>query len=346
MKIGVLLSGGVDSTVAAYLLKKQGHDLLAFTMVNHEVNPWQKAALAAEQLGIEHIRVDLADQFQTQVIDYFCSTYENGQTPNPCTVCNKTIKFGALMKQALTYGCEKIATGHYCRIGFYENAKHCLLMKGIDKSKDQSYFLYDLTQHQLQHIIFPLGELLKEDVKALAKELEFQAAGDNESQEICFIPNDYREFLKGKVNDRPGPICDEAGKILGEHRGLSGYTIGQRKGLGISWAHPLYVVALRTKDNTLVVGSEQELYHDSLLADQCNFIPFPELTSKIRVKAKIRYRTPEAEATLWPHENGQLQVVFDKPQRAITSGQAVVFYQDEILIGGGKIISYARNPHR
>lgn len=336
MKIGVLLSGGVDSTVAAYLLKEQGYKVLAITMINGKHNPLKAARQAAAEVGIAHHVIDLSNLFLEKVIDYFCRTYAQGETPNPCTVCNRYIKFGALMEYAKTLGCEKIATGHYANVEYEPAGKRYRLKKGADQKKDQSYFLYGLSQEQLTHTIFPLGTLTKEEVRSIARRQGFWSRLQGESQEVCFIPDDYRDFLKEIIPSRSGNIVDRNGNRLGEHQGVAWFTIGQRKGLGVSFRHPLYVVDLDPERNLVVVGEEADLYSRVLWAEDNNFIAFPQLTSIIPVKARIRYRAQESPAILIPRGD-MVRVEFSEPQRAVTKGQAVVYYDGDLVVGGGRI---------
>ncbi len=336
MKIAVLLSGGVDSTIAALCLKEQGHELLGLTMVNWDMGVGDKAAEAARVLGIEHKIVDLRGRFKESVVDYFCSAYEKGLTPNPCVECNKYIKFGALLEKALDEGCDMVATGHYAQVEFDSDRQRYLLKKGVDSKKDQSYFLYGLTQEQLAHIIFPLGGLSKDEVRALARQQGMQVAESPESQEICFVPGDYRDFLKGKIECQSGEIKDTAGRLLGKHHGMAFYTIGQRKGLGISGGKPLYVVDMDIEANILIVGDNEDLFRSSLLASSNNFVYYDRVESPMQVQVKIRYAARPADATIYM-EDGMVRVEFAEPQRAITPGQSVVYYLGEYVLGGGII---------
>lgn len=337
MKIAVLLSGGVDSTVAALLLREKGYEVTGLTMINWDTGVAVKAAEAAKTLGIEHLVVDLTKEFRYQVIDYFTSVYEQGQTPNPCVVCNRYIKFGSLLDYALDRGFDRVATGHYARIEYDEDRRRYLLRKGKDLRKDQSYFLYALTQEQLGHTLFPLGDLTKAEVKNIAREGNFSVAESKESQEICFIEKDYRDFLQGRLQSRPGPVVDLEGNILGKHQGLPFYTVGQRKGLGISGGRPLYVVALDPENNSLILDDKEYLFKSELTAVNNSFTYYESLDSPMRVEARIRYRAPDAPALLIPQGN-QVTLQFDQPQRAITPGQSVVYYLDDYVLGGGTIV--------
>jgi tRNA-specific 2-thiouridylase len=335
VKIAVLLSGGIDSTVAGHLLKEQGHQVIGMTMINWDDQVSLKAAEAARCLGIEHRVVDLRRAFADQVIDYFCSAYQQGLTPNPCVECNRSIKFGALLDIANEIGCDMIATGHYARVEFDSLNQKYRLRKGTDRRKDQSYFLYALNQAQLAKVVFPLGEWTKDHVKKFGLELGLPMAVSKESQEICFIASDYREFLQGRVKTEPGNIEDQSGHIVGRHQGLAYYTIGQRKGLGVNGGRPLYVTYLDQQHNVLKVGDNQELFQKTLLAHHNTFISgeFPRST---RVTAKIRYAAQPAEAVI-RLEGDQVRVDFVEAQRAITSGQSVVYYDNDYVVGGGTI---------
>lgn len=335
MKIAVLLSGGIDSTVAGFLLKEEGHQVTGLTMVNWDDKVSQKATGAARWLGIEHIVIDLRRVFAERVIDYFCTTYEQGFTPNPCVECNRSIKFGALLEFAQQAGFEMIATGHYARVEFDLKNQQYRLRKGVDQRKDQSYFLYALNQYQLARAIFPLGDWTKEQVKQYGSELGLPMADAKESQEICFIPGDYREFLTGRIKSHPGNIEDQHGHTVGRHRGVAFYTIGQRRGLGISGGKPLYVTDLDVERNVVKVGDNEELFRKTLWAHHNTFIK-DALQGPVQVTAKVRYTALPAEALIQA-EGDLIKVEFSKPQRAITPGQKIVYYDDEYVVGGGTI---------
>ncbi|MEN6391127.1 MAG: tRNA 2-thiouridine(34) synthase MnmA [Syntrophomonas sp.] len=336
LKIAVLMSGGVDSTVSALLLKEAGCQILGLTMIGWDEQAAGKAAAAARGLGIEHRVVDLRGVFQDKVVDYFCRTYERGETPNPCVECNRWVKFGALLDAARQMGCEKVATGHYARIEEKTGGRF-LLKRGRDQSKDQSYFLYALSREQLAHIVFPLGDLSKNEVRALAVRHGLPVAEEKESQEICFVADDYRDFLKDRVWARPGEVVDRQGQVLGTHRGIPFYTIGQRKGLGIAGGRPLYVTSLQLSSNRVIMGDNHELFSTNLLAEDCNFIIVDSLKEPMPVQAKIRYRAALAEAVIAPQGN-LVRVEFEEAQRAITPGQSVVFYNGDYVVGGGRIL--------
>lgn len=359
-KIAVAMSGGVDSSVAAAVLNEKGYDVIGLTMrlwfdPRFEETPEQSccsvrevddARRVADQLDIPHYTVNMKDVFREKVVDYFTEEYCQGRTPNPCVVCNRHIKFGVLLDKALSLGAVKLATGHYIRTGRDPARDRYFLKKGIDAGKDQSYMLYNLTQEQLSKTLFPLGELEKGEVREKAREKGLPVAEKSESQEVCFIPgNDYREFLRSqKCVFTPGPIVNTQGERLGEHSGLPFYTIGQRKGLGITSKEPLFVTDIRTPDNTLVVGGREEVFARGLIASGLNFIASDQPEEPVRVMARIRYRSTEAPSLLYPpDENGDARLVFDTPQSAVSPGQAAVFYLGEEVLGGGTITARIRD---
>lgn len=330
------MSGGVDSSVVAALLLEQGYDVTGLTMINWDEAPGGKAAMVAEHLGIHHKIVNLKNEFNDVIINYFASAYQQGLTPNPCVECNKYIKFGLLLEAARRYDCDMVATGHYARIQYDSTGKRYLLKKGLDTLKDQSYFLYGLKQDQLAHAMFPLGGMTKKEVRELAHKMQIPTADAGDSQEICFVADDYRDFIKDRVQYKIGPVEDTQGNVLGRHRGLPFYTIGQRRGLGISSTHPLYVLGLDVESNRLLVGSNSDLYHQSLIAVDSNFISIADLTQPMQVMAKIRYRATASPALI-SKVGGEVRVDFDTPQRAVTPGQSVVYYQNDCVVGGGII---------
>ncbi len=339
------MSGGVDSSVAAFLTQQAGFSCIGCTMKLHNrscsgSDDSADARSVAHRLGFDHFVMDFQDTFQKNVMDPFVSCYECGQTPNPCILCNKTLKFGAMLEAALELGCDYVVSGHYARIRYDEPTGRYLLYKAADKAKDQTYFLACLSQHQLSHILFPLGELTKEEVRKIAEERGFLNAHKKDSQDICFVPGgDYVAFIEqyaGKTYPS-GQYLDLNGNVVGTHRGAVCYTIGQRKGLGIALGTPVYVCGKDMEHNTVTVGPNDALFSNALLAENMTWFPFPALTQSLRVTAKTRHSQHEQAATVYPEENNRIRVVFDTPQRAITPGQAVVLYQDDLVIGGGTI---------
>ena len=335
----IAMSGGVDSAVAAYLTLQEGFTCLGATMQLHEsFGGTEDAKAVADRLGIPLHILDFQAAFCSLVMDDFVRCYEQGLTPNPCVVCNRKLKFGVLLEAAEALGCSHIVTGHYARIR-QENGRF-LLQKAADIAKDQSYFLYALTQEQLSRIRFPLGELTKEQAREIALEQGFTNARKRDSQDICFIPDgDYYGFLQrhtGKTYP-VGDFLDCSGKVVGRHNGAAAYTLGQRKGLGLAMGAPVYVCGKDMAANTVTVGPNEALFHKTLRANDWFFHPFDTLTEPIRVMAKARSRMTEQPATVYPEENGFARVEFDEPQRAITPGQAVVLYDGETVIGGGTI---------
>lgn len=352
-KVAVAMSGGVDSSVAAALLKEKGYEVIGVTMkvwdgetlpangTRHacygpgEEEDLEDARKVAQVLGIPLNIFNLRQEYKIEVLDYFCHEYLSGRTPNPCIRCNRRVKFDALLEKARDTGIEfdYFATGHYARVEHDESGSRYLLKKAKDMAKDQSYFLFALSQEQLSNSLFPLGNHTKEEVRKMAWDLELGIDDKSESQD--FFAGDYSSLL-GKVA-RPGPILNKEGEILGEHRGIPFYTIGQRKGLAISSKEPLYVTAIDQEKNVIVVGPKEEVYGDELVAMELNWIAIQELSRPVDVKAKIRYLHKEAEAMVIPLDEDKVHVKFKEPQMAITPGQAVVFYDDDIVIGGGTI---------
>ncbi|MEA1958700.1 MAG: tRNA 2-thiouridine(34) synthase MnmA [Chloroflexota bacterium] len=344
MKVVVAMSGGIDSSVAAALLLRQGCEVVGLTLrlglPDASNDTVDSAAEAAGRLGIPHRVIDVSDAFNERVIDYFCREYARGRTPNPCVRCNRYIKFSALFDEADETGAEYVSTGHYARIEPVDGAKRYRLKKGIDGGKDQSYFLYLMDRERLGRVLMPLGGLRKAEVRSAAREMGLDAAGRAESQDICFVSRgNYREFVGERLPmaSQPGPIIDGAGNVIGEHSGIASYTVGQRKGLGLSHGEPLYVTAIDPGRNAIIVGGKNEAYGAELIAGDLSWIEFAALDHPIEVKAKIRYRHREAEAVVTPMPNGEAHVKFERPQLAITPGQAVVFYRDSYVIGGGTI---------
>ena len=338
------MSGGVDSTLSLCLLKEQGYDIAG---VNCLFCPGESTLLdvsdaenVAKKLGVPFQVFDLREKFTENVIGNFISTYEDGGTPNPCIVCNKHLKFGDMLEMALGQGFDFIATGHYARIDFDETTGRYLLKKGLDEKKDQSYFLYSLTQHQLSHTLFPLGGMTKDKVREMAESLDLINAKKRDSQDICFIPDgDYATFIKttlGKTYPK-GNFISPDGRVLGEHQGIIHYTVGQRKGLGIALGKPAFVKSINPGDNTVTLCDNEELFSRELTAKNINLISVETITEPMRVKAKVRYRHEAQWATVTQTDADTLKVVFDEPQRAITKSQAVVLYDGDTVVGGGEI---------
>ena len=351
MKIAVAMSGGLDSSVAAALLKNEGHEVFGLTMLvvptdeamnNHVPTVAQQVA---QVLGIPHHVIDLRDIFAERIISEFCAQYSLGRTPNPCVRCNRFIKVGILYERARELGADVLATGHYAQIERRESDGRYLLKKGIDRQRDQSYFLHTLTQEQLSRTLFPLGTLTKVKVREIATEIKLPVASA-ESREICFIPdNDYIRFLQRHVTSGAGSgvIKDMHGNVLGEHRGIINYTIGQRRRLGVTAAKPLYVVAIDSQSNTVVVGGREHIFNTEFMVSGVNWIVMPELVEPLSVRVKIRYLHPEAEAVVMPETKDRVRVKFKEPQMAITPGQAAVFYNGDVVVGGGTIEEVVRS---
>lgn len=346
----IAMSGGVDSSVAAYLMLQQGFDCIGGTMRLYE--PPEKrgtcgsnqsvidAQAVAQRLGIEHHVFSFSEEFAEKVIEKFVRCYECGLTPNPCIDCNRHLKFDALLEQALALGCEYVVTGHYAQISENPDTGRFSLQKAADKVKDQTYFLSGLNQHQLKHTRFPLGALEKNEVRQIAQAQNFLNAKKKDSQDICFIPDgDYLAFMESYTGKTyaPGPFLDENGAVVGTHRGAAGYTLGQRKGLGVAMGQPVYVCSKNMAENTVTLGPNEALFHRTLRANDWNWMPFAELAQPQRIMAKTRSRQTEQPAWVYPEENGFARVEFDEPQRAITPGQAVVLYDRDFVVGGGTI---------
>jgi tRNA-specific 2-thiouridylase len=346
-QVVVALSGGVDSAVAAWLLVERGYDLTAVTLRLRGAQASRpvptldaigRARRVSDRLGIPFHLVDAQEIFQREVVDNFIAEYAAGRTPNPCVRCNRFVRFGLLMEEALAMGAGALATGHYARV--CEAAGHHQLLRGLDPDKDQSYFLYRLTQAQLARVLFPLGALTKEAVRDIAHRHNLPAAEQAESQDICFlIDGDYRRFLARHAPQvlQPGPIRDTAGRVLRQHRGLAAYTIGQRKGLGISAPEPLYVLSIRPEERAVIVGTAKELGQDTCLVEDVHTISGEEWVGSFRAQAQVRYRARPASVTVHPLPRERARVAFDRPQRDITPGQSLVLYDGDVVSGGGII---------
>jgi len=347
----VAMSGGVDSSTAAALLVEEGYEVIGVMMrlwaeedqegaaANRCCSPEavEDARHVCQILDIPFYLINYEKDFKHYVVDYFISEYGSGRTPNPCLACNRHVKFDLLLRRALSLDAQYLATGHYARVrqadGRYQ------LLKGVDSQKDQSYALYMLGQEELAHLLFPLGDHTKDGVRAMALERGLPIAEKAESQELCFVHDDYRRFLRTHAPEaiKPGPIVDTAGRIIGQHKGLPFYTIGQREGMGIAAPEALYVLEMDAARNTIVAGTKAELGRRELIAQQVSFVSGRMPASSVKVTAKIRYKAVEAKATLTPLDQNTVALTFVEPQRDITPGQGVVFYQGEVVLGGGII---------
>ncbi|MGH9900374.1 MAG: tRNA 2-thiouridine(34) synthase MnmA [Pyrinomonadaceae bacterium] len=367
MKIAVAMSGGVDSSAAAAILKEAGHELVGFTMQLWNQNrglsadehgdplPSRCCSLddvydarrVAEDLGFPFYVLNLERDFERDVVRPFVASYLEGETPIPCVACNSRLKFASLDRLARSLGCDKVATGHYARVRHDRAAGRHRLLRGLDPRKDQSYFLWELTQEQLSHAMFPLGEMTKREVRDAARRRGLSVAEKSESQEICFVPDgDYAGFIdryleaEGEEERAPGEgeIVDTRGRVVGTHRGIHRYTVGQRRGIGIAHPLPLYVVRVDAAENRVVVGEGEELLGTEFTAAGVNWVAFDEPREEVRSDVRVRYRHTAAPATITPLAEGRVRVTFDEPQRAITPGQATVFYRGDEVLGGGWIV--------
>lgn len=344
------MSGGVDSSVAALLLQQQGYDVVGVTMKLYDldqsdlpdyyrgcctVDDVEDARMVCHRLGVPHYVLNVQQEFQAFVIDYFCAEYQKGRTPHPCIACNDKIKFNFLARRASILKADYVATGHYARIE--DTGRGLSLRKGLDAGKDQSYVLYGMGQKELAHTLMPVGAYSKDDIRQMALEADFPNAQKPDSQDICFIPfGDYKAFLKERITTTDGQIVDGAGEVLGQHNGIEMFTVGQRRGLGLSGGDPLYVLRIEPETNRVVVGPESDLYQHRFWTSRVNYVAGEAPAGPIQVEVKIRYKFEGACAILEPHVDGAL-IRFDQPQRAITPGQAAVFYQGDVVLGGGII---------
>jgi tRNA-specific 2-thiouridylase len=354
-KVMAAMSGGVDSSAAALLLLRQGYEVtgatlklfsnedigLEFTRTCCSLTDVEDARAVCHKLGIEHFVFNFGDLFRADVIGRFVESYLSGRTPNPCIDCNRFIKFDALLERAQLLGLDYIATGHYARIEYDDTTGRYLLKRSADVSKDQTYVLYNLTQEQLRHTLLPLGGLAKTAVRNMAEENGLVNARKPDSQDICFVPDgDYAAFIENALGQAgpPGDFIDTEGRVLGRHKGLIHYTVGQRRGIGLSFDRPKYVVAKNPADNTVVLGDEADLYTDTMTVEDINLISVAALDTPCRTDVKTRYSQNAAPATLYPPSDGRMKVVFDTPQRAVTPGQSAVFYDNDTVLGGGIIV--------
>ena len=365
------MSGGVDSSAAAAILKEQGHELVGFTMQlwnqnrgisvdeNGESLPSRCCSLddvydarrVAEELGFPFYVLNLEREFERDVVQPFVTSYLNGETPIPCVACNSRLKFASLDGLAASLGCDKVATGHYARVEYDEDANRYRLFRGRNLDKDQSYFLWELTQDQLSRAMFPLGEMSKPEVREVAREHALAVAEKSESQEICFVPDgNYAGFIDRYLEaedatDRlpgTGEIVDGSGAVVGQHAGIHRYTVGQRRGIGIAGPQPLYVINIDAAQNQVVVGGQDDLLSREFTAAGVNWVAFDKPDASVRAEVRVRYRHQPAKATITPIENNRVRVIFDEPQRAITPGQATVFYRGDEVVGGGWIVKGRR----
>ena len=349
----IAMSGGVDSSVAAYLMLKRGYECTGVTLklFDNDVSAAEKTCCSLDdtedarsvclKLGIPHYVYNFKDIFDEKVVGRFIAAYETGATPNPCIDCNRFIKFGKLFQRAEELGFDCVVTGHYASVEYNENENRYLLKKAPDINKDQSYVLYSLTQRQLAKTVFPLGEMTKEQVRALAEEMGFINARKHDSQDICFVPDgDYARFIEEYTGKSypGGDFVDESGKVLGRHKGIIRYTVGQRKGLGLALPQPMYVKEKNLEENKVVLCPNSELFSRELLAGELNLIAFDKIEQPLRVSARVRYNQKEQPATVYQLDDSTIRVVFDVPQRAISKGQAVVLYDGDYVLGGGTIL--------
>ena len=354
-KVVIGMSGGVDSSVAAYLLKEAGYDVIGVTMQIWQdedsctveenggccgLSAVEDARRVANVLDIPYYVMNFKQEFKKNVMDYFVQEYLQGRTPNPCIACNRYVKWEALLDRSLAIGADFIATGHYARIVKLPNGRYTL-KKSATAAKDQTYALYNLNQHQLSHTLMPVGEYTKDQIREIANKIEIPVANKPDSQEICFVPDkDYAKFIEEYTNQTlpVGNFVTQTGKVLGQHKGISHYTVGQRKGLNLSLGFPAFVLAIRPETNEVVIGSGNEVYSDRLYANRLNFMSIEDLEGEMIVDAKIRYSHKGSKCVIKKVDEDTVLCIFDEPQRAITPGQAVVFYDGDYVVGGGTII--------
>lgn len=354
-RVVAAMSGGVDSSVAAALLVEQGYDVIGITMqvwpdADGEIvertggccslGAVSDARRVCDVLGIPYYVLNFQDVFEEQVIDRFAAEYAEGRTPNPCVSCNRYVKFDHLMQHAIALEADYLATGHYARTGYDEATGRYELLRAVDEKKDQTYALYAMRQEQLARTLFPLGGYTKPQVRELAAKFGLPTAQKAESQDLCFVvQGNYGDFLRQRMPKafQPGPILDTHGNVLGEHRGLPYYTVGQRQGLGLSLGYPVYVVRLDAENNAVIVGDASEIFSAGAVCSDANWITVPELTEPLAVTAKIRYNAKEVPATIRPGDAGAVQIEFAEPQRAVTPGQIAVFYDGDRVVGGATI---------
>ena len=349
-KVVVGLSGGVDSSVAAYLLKKEGYDVIGVTMLTWQEHEQDGSELAmvkdaravANRLGIEYHVVDFREPFKKHVMDYFVGEYLQGRTPNPCVVCNRYVKWEALLSHCKEFGAEHVATGHYARIDKLPNGRYAI-RNSVTAAKDQTYALYNLKQDQLAHTMMPIGSYRKEEVRAIAEEIGLNVAKKKDSMEVCFIPDDdYAAFIEaqaGELVPPAGNFVSVTGDVLGKHKGIIHYTIGQRKGLGIALGTPAFVVAIRPETNEVVLGTNEDVFTTTLYANQLNAMAIPEYVDGMELTVKIRYSHAGSVCRIYKTGEDEIRCEFKEPVRAVTPGQAVVFYDGEYVAGGGRIIA-------